>query len=68
MEMPSFAVPEALVAAVIEVDWKAEGTASKTYAAEEAQFEADPAPRKGEKFSEKRSYSIIFWTTKLIFF
>lgn len=48
MEMPSFAVPEALVAAVTEVDWKAEETASKTYAAEEAQVEAAPAPRKGK--------------------
>lgn len=57
MEMPSFAVPEALVAAVTEVDWKAEETASKTSAAEE--IEDAPAPRKGKKFSEKRAYSVL---------
>lgn len=50
MEMPSFAVPEALVAAVTEVDWKTEGTASS--AAGKTQFESAPAPTKGEKFSE----------------
>lgn len=57
MEMPSFAVPEALVAAVTEVDWKTEGTASS--AAGKTQFESAPAPTKGEKFSEKKSNSIL---------
>lgn len=51
MEMPSISMPKALVAAVVEVDWKTEAwTKSETSTAEEALCAAAPGPRKSEKF------------------
>lgn len=48
MMMLSFAVLEAEVVAVTDVERKVEGTASKTVAAEEVQGEADLVPVNGE--------------------
>lgn len=55
MEMPSFAVPHPLVAAVAEFDSKTEETASKISAAEEVQTEAAPVSRKYENVQKRKS-------------
>lgn len=55
MGMPSFAVLEEEVVAVIEVDERAEKAVSKTCAAEESQIEAGPVPKVKDAISKMRN-------------